>query len=336
LGHKSRRSADRWFGFEDFAMTSRPPLIYSRAVPAPCRLFRRHVAIAAFLGLALMVVAACGQNTSSSSSGPRVATADTKPGDSVVAKVNGTDITQTDLDVAAEDLGANLPPMSEDNRRDYLVKYVTDIILAAKAAETKNVADTPDFKQRLAFARNKMLMESLLLSTGKAAVTDAELHRVYEEASKQMGQEEEVRARHILVESEQEANEIVTALKNGADFAELAKQKSKDPGASEGGDLGYFTKDQMVPEFANVAFQMHPGQLYNPVKTQFGWHVIRLEDKRVRQAPPFDEVKAQIENYVVRKAQAELITKLRADGKVERLDKPAQQQPTDQKPAEQK
>jgi peptidyl-prolyl cis-trans isomerase C len=201
-------------------------------------------------------------------------------------------------------------------------------MLVAKAAESKNLADSADFKQRLAFARNKMLMESLLQSTGKAAVNNEEMQRVYQEASKQIGQEEEVRARHILVESEEEAKEIADAIRNGADFAELAKQKSKDPGAADGGDLGYFTKDQMVPEFADVAFKMHPGQLSNPIKTQFGWHVIRLEDKRVRQPPPFDEVKGQIENYVMRKAQAELITKLRAEGKIERLDgKPADGKP---------
>src|SRR5262249_41400695 len=117
----------------------------------------------------------------------------------------------------------------------------------------------------------------------------------------------------------------------------LAKQKSKDPGAADGGDLGYFTKDQMVPEFADVAFKMHPGQLSNPIKTQFGWHVIRVEDRRIRQAPPFEEVRGQIENYVVRKAQADLITRLRAEAKVERLDgKPADQKPAEQKPAEQK
>jgi peptidyl-prolyl cis-trans isomerase C len=307
-------------------------------LPPPRRRFGQRVAIVASLLMCATVMAACGQNTNSGSAQNSTAGASTvsahesTDGGAVVAKVNGTEIRQGDLNIAAEDLGGNLPPMSEDNKRDYLIKYVSDIMLAAKAAEAKNVADSADFKQRLAFARNKMLMESLLLSTGKAAVSDDELQRVYQEASKQMGQEEEVRARHILVETEDEANEIVSALKNGADFAELAKQKSKDPGASEGGDLGYFTKDQMVPEFSEVAFKMSPGQLSNPIKTQFGWHVILLEDRRVRQAPPFEEVKGQIENYVVRKAQADLITKLRSDAKVERLDaKPAEQKPAQPK-----
>ena len=319
-------------------MTSHMPRSSLDILPASRRRFGQRVAIAASLMMCATVMAACGQNTNSGSAQnsaagtSTVSAAESTDGGPVVAKVNGTEIRQGDLNIAAEDLGANLPPMSEDSKRDYLIKYVSDIMLAAKAAEAKNVADSADFKQRLAFARNKMLMESLLLSTGKAAVSEDELQRVYQEASKQMGQEEEVRARHILVETEDEANEIVSALKNGADFAELAKQKSKDPGASEGGDLGYFTKDQMVPEFSEVAFKMSPGQLSNPIKTQFGWHVILLEDKRVRQAPPFEEVKGQIENYVVRKAQADLITKLRSDAKVERLDaKPAEQKPAQPK-----
>src|SRR5438105_7637693 len=137
-----------------------------------------------------------------------------------------------------------------------------------------------------------------------------------------MCSEEEVRARHILVETEDEAKTILEQVKGGADFAALAKEKSKDPSAQEGGgDLGYFTKSQMVPEFAEVAFKMYPGQLSNPVKTQFGWHIIKLEDKRNRQPPPFEVVKDQIYNYVARRAQAEFVAQLRETAKIERLDK---------------
>jgi peptidyl-prolyl cis-trans isomerase C len=136
-----------------------------------------------------------------------------------------------------------------------------------------------------------------------------------------MDGQDEVRARHILVENEDEAKAIVDQLRGGADFATLAKEKSKDPGAADGGDLGYFTKEQMVPQFSEVAFRMYPGQLSNPVKTQFGWHVIKLEDKRTRQPPEFDQVKDQIEGYLARKAQTEYIAKLRQSAKIERLDK---------------
>ena len=139
---------------------------------------------------------------------------------------------------------------------------------------------------------------------------------------------QEVHARHILVETEDDAKAIAAELKKGADFAELAKKKSKDPGASDGGDLGFFTKDQMVPEFSAVAFTLEPGKISDPVKSQFGWHIIKVEEKRNRQAPAFEQVKAQIETYVTRKAQADYVAKLREAAKVERMDKPDEARPT--------
>ena len=113
-------------------------------------------------------------------------------------------------------------------------------------------------------------------------------------------------------------------LKNGEDFAKVAQEVTEDPsGKANGGDLGYFTKEQMVPEFSDVAFKLDKGQISDPVKTQFGWHVIKVEDKRTKPVPTFDEVKQQIEQFVTRKAQADLVNLLRASAKIERLDKPA-------------
>jgi peptidyl-prolyl cis-trans isomerase C len=150
------------------------------------------------------------------------------------------------------------------------------------------------------------------------------MHKVYDEAIKQTpSNEEEVHARHILVATEGEAKDIVAQLKNGADFATLAKEKSKDPGAADGGDLGYFTKEQMVPEFAEAAFKLQKGQISDPVKTQFGWHIIKIEDRRIRPTPTYDEVKGQLQNYVARRAQAELVDNLRKSATIERLDRPA-------------
>ena len=244
--------------------------------------------------------------------------------DPVVAKVNGIEIRQSDLSLAEEDLGQNAPPqMAGDAKRDYLIAYLTDVILVAKAAEDKKVIDTPDLKRRLAFIRNKLLMESLLQAEGKAAVTDQALRAVYDDAVKQMAGEQEVRASHILVPTEDEAKAIIAELKKGGDFAAIAYKKSNDPGAAaQGGDLGYFTKEHMVPEFAEVAFKLEKGQLSDPVKSQFGWHVIKVDDKRSKPAPEFDKVREQVETYVTRKAQAEVVTKLREGAKVERLDKP--------------
>ena len=243
----------------------------------------------------------------------------------VVARVNGTDIKVGDLAIVEEEIGGQMPPVPGDGKRDYLVSYLADMILVAKAAEDKKLAEGDEFKRRLAYARNKLLMESLLQSEAKAAVSDAAMQQVYNEATKQMSGEQEVRARHILVASEDEAKAVAAELKKGGDFAELAKQKSKDGSAAQGGDLDYFTKDQMVPEFAEAAFKMEKGQTSEPIKTQFGWHLIKVEDKRDRQMPPFEKVKDQIETYLVRKSQAEMITKLREGAKIERLDaKPAE------------
>ena len=243
--------------------------------------------------------------------------------DPIVARVNGTDVRQSDLAMAEEDLGNNIPQMTPEAKREYLITFVGDMLLVAKAADAKKVGESNEFKQKLAYTRTKLLMETYLQTEAKAAVTDAELHKVYDEAVGQMKSEPEVRARHILVETEDEAKAVVAKLKKGADFAELAKSKSKDPGAADGGDLGYFTKDQMVPEFSEVAFKLDKGQLSDPVKTQFGWHIIKVEDKRDRQVPPFDKVKDQIETFVMRRTQAEILARLRQGATIERLDQPA-------------
>jgi peptidyl-prolyl cis-trans isomerase C len=291
-------------------MISTTPRTSSDRMVVPPR--RRMIRLlAAFALPVVLAVPACAQSS-----------------DPVVAKVDGTDIKASDLAIAEEEIGQNMPPMPPDGKRDYLVRYVSDMILVAKAAEGKKIAEDADFKRRLAYMRNKLLMESLLHAEAKAAVTDTAMRTVYDDATKQMTGEKEVHARHILVETEDEAKAIAAELKKGTDFAELAKQKSKDPGAAaEGGDLGYFTKDQMVPEFAEMAFKLDKGQLSDPVKTQFGWHLIKVEDKRDRPVPPFEQVKDQIQTFVMRRAQSEVITKLRESAKIERLDgKPGQPQ----------
>jgi len=238
----------------------------------------------------------------------------------VLAKVNGAEIRQSDVALAEEELGPSLAQMDPATKKENVLAFLIDMKIVAKAAEDKKIEDRPDFKARLAFARNRLLMDNLLAAEGKAATTDEAMKKVYDEAAKQIAGEQEVHARHILVETEDEAKAIEAELKKGADFAELAKKKSKDPGAADGGDLGFFTKEQMVPEFSAVAFSLEPGKISDPVKSQFGWHIIKVEEKRNRQAPDFAQVKPQIETYVTRKAQAEYVAKLRESAKVERMD----------------
>jgi peptidyl-prolyl cis-trans isomerase C len=284
--------------------------------PAPRRRLMAFAAVAALL-IVVPAVSGCSKDSASeapAASGP----------DPVVARVNGVDIKQSDLALAEEDVGADMQAASPEAKREHLISYLADVIMVTQAAEKKKLADNPEFKRRLAFLRNKLLMGFELQDEAKAAMTEDALKQTYNDAVKSMGGQEEVRARHILVEKEDEAKAIAEQLKGGADFATLAKEKSKDPGATDGGDLGYFTKDQMVPEFADVAFKMYPGQLSNPVKSQFGWHIIKVEDKRTKQPPEFEKVKDQIEAYVARKAQSEFVAKLRQTAKIERLDKPAE------------
>src|ERR1700723_3493495 len=240
----------------------------------------------------------------------------------VLAKVNGSEIRQSDLTLAEEELGPSLAQMDPASKKENVLAFLIDMKIVAKAAEAKKIEDRDDFKARLAFTRNRLLMDNLLSVEGKAATTDEAMKKVYEDASKQISGEKKVHPRHILVETEDEAKAIEDELKKGADFAELAKKKSKDPGASDGGDLGFFTKEQMVPEFSAVAFALEPGKISDPVKSQFGWHIIKVEEKRDRKPPDFAQVKAQIETYVTRKGQADYVAKLRETAKVERLDKP--------------
>src|SRR6201985_2870379 len=250
----------------------------------------------------------------------------------VLAKVNGSEIRQSDMALAEEELGPSLDKMDPATKQENLLAFLIDMKIVSKAAEDKKVEDNEEFKKRLASARNRLVMDSLLATEGKAATTDDAMKKVYEDAAKQITGEQEVHARHILVETEDDAKAVKAELDKGADFAELAKKKSKDPGASDGGDLGFFTKDQMVPEFSAVAFALEPGKISDPVKSQFGWHIIKVEEKRNRQPPAFDQVKAQIETYVTRKAQADYVAKLREAAKVERMDKPEETAKTDAKP----
>jgi peptidyl-prolyl cis-trans isomerase C len=278
---------------------------------------RLALAGAAALLLLVPVLSGCSKNSSS-----EVAAAD---GETVIARVNGVNINQSDLALAEEDVGAEMQATPPDAKREQLITYLADVIMVTQEAEKKKISEDPDFKRRLAFLRNKLLMGFELQQEAKSAVSEEAMRQTYQDAVKSVSGQEEVHARHILVESEDEANSILAELKAGADFGVLAKQKSKDPGAAEGGDLGYFGKEQMVPEFAEVAFKMYAGQLSNPVKTQFGWHIIKVEDKRTRQPPDFEKVRDQIESYMTRKAQTDFVARLRQSAKIERLDKPTNQ-----------
>jgi peptidyl-prolyl cis-trans isomerase C len=301
----------------------------------------RRAAWVALGFLMLPALAGCSQESSSSST-PR------SGADPVLARVNGVDIRQSDLFVAMEDLGDELKQVPPDVMREHLVSYVADILLVARAAEQKNLQNSDEFKQRHALMRAKLLMGLLLQEHAKTAATEEALQQVYNEQIKPMGATEEVRARHILFradpkdekamnEAEGRARAALERIKKGEDFAKLASELTEDPtGKDDGGDLGYFAKEQMVPEFANVAFQMYPGQVSGLVRSPFGWHIIKLEDRRKRPVPEYEKVRGQIEAFVMRRAQQELVAQLRDKAKIERLDGKGNVVPTPQQPPEKK
>jgi peptidyl-prolyl cis-trans isomerase C len=243
----------------------------------------------------------------------------------VLAKIDGAPITEDDVNDALEDIGPGLPQkLDGPARQQYALDYLIDMKLVAKKAAADKMDSGAAFDRRMAYYHDKLAMEALLTDIAAKAATDEAEHKAYDEAAKANPPVPEVHARHILVPTEEEAKAALARVKKGEDFAKVATELSKDPG-SEGGDLGWFTKDKMVPEFADAAFKMEPGQISDPVKSQFGWHIIKVEEKRMKSFPPFEQVKDQAARYVVQKAQADLITQLHEGVKIERTEaaKPA-------------
>ena len=241
-----------------------------------------------------------------------------------LAKVDGAEITDQDMATAAEDVGPGLPAQLQGAARDaYVLDYLIDGKLVAKKAEADKMAEGPEFARKLAYLREKLLMEEYLGKIAKDAATDAAIQKAYDDAAKAQKPEQEVHAKHILVESEADAKKVIERLKGGEDFAKVAGEVSKDPG-SKGGDLGWFTKERMVPEFADAAFKLDAGQLSEPVKSKFGYHVIKVEGKRQKEFPKLDTIRDQVARYVVQKAQSETIMKLREGAKIERIEAPTE------------
>ncbi|WP_134500100.1 peptidylprolyl isomerase [Microvirga pakistanensis] len=280
------------------------------------------------LGAALPLMAGAALAQTPPASSPPASSPATSPAavpavdpSKVVARVNGLEITEGDLAIAAEDPALQMPNVPDEQKRELLTGYMIDLKLGAKAAEAAKVGSGADFARKLAYNRDKTLLDEYLDQTAKKAVTPDAARKLYDETVKSLPAEQEVRARHILVENEDEAKKAAARVKGGEDFAKVAGELSKDPGSkTDGGDLGFFTKDRMVEPFAEAAFKLEAGQISDPVKSQFGWHVIKVEEKRAKPAPSFEETKDQVEAYLGRKAQQDLITSLRKDAKIERLD----------------
>lgn len=248
------------------------------------------------------------------------ALAEDKP-NAVIAKVGDLEILQSDLDVALTNLDPQLAQLPDEQKKVAALSGAIDVKLFAKDAAAENLDQTDDFKTRMKYITERELHGAYFKKHVIDVVTPDDIKARYEKEIAALPKEEEIRARHILVKTEDEAKAVIAELDAGKDFAALAKEKSTDPNKDDGGDLGYFGKGRMVKEFEAAAFALDKGAYTKaPVKTDFGWHVIKVEDKRIAPPPAFEQVQPQIRNLVMRDKYLELLAKAREAQGVEILD----------------
>jgi peptidyl-prolyl cis-trans isomerase C len=238
----------------------------------------------------------------------------------VVAKVNGIDITESELAFAEAEIGRELAGVAPGNRRRVLVEYLTEAHLMAEAAKKAQLGTGADFDARMKYYRLRALRDAYFEKKVRDAVTTEAAKTLYNDRVKNIPVRKEIRARHILVKTEDEAKKLAKELAGGADFAELAKKHSQDQGGRAGGDLGYFTRGQMVKPFEEAAFALEKGKVSAPVKTEYGWHLIKIEDKRDRKPPSFEEVKDQIVASLVQSKLQSTVREMRGTAKIEIVD----------------
>lgn len=241
--------------------------------------------------------------------------------DAVVAKLNGKEIRESDLALAEAEVGpevANLPPA---NRRRLLLEFLIELQLFADAADGSSLTTGPEFEKRLAYWSTRAKRDAFFEKSVKGTIGDALAKGIYDDKVKMIPPEDEVEARHILVETEATAKEVLDKVGKGEDFAKLAEAYSGDPGSkADGGKLGYFSKGQMVKEFEDAAFALKKGEVSKPVQSKFGWHIIKVDDRRTKPLPTFEEVKPQIVNSLVQQKGQQVAKDLRDKAKIEYVD----------------
>jgi peptidyl-prolyl cis-trans isomerase C len=250
---------------------------------------------------------------------PSAAAAQALPsGNPVVARVDGTELRLSDVQAAQQ----NLPPQAQklplEQIYPMLLDRLVDGMLITEAGRKEHLDRDPEVQDRLKRYEDRLIQEAYINRAVKPAETDDRLRTRYETFLKDKPAGEEVHARHILLATEAEAKSIIGELDKGADFAALAKKYSKDPGAETGGDLGYFGHDDMVKGFADAAFALSPGQYTKtPVKTEFGWHVIKVEDRRTGKPPSFEEARDQLSRDIAHEIIDAKLHDLRGAAKIE-------------------
>lgn len=241
--------------------------------------------------------------------------------DPVVATVNGARILRSDVEAARGQLPEQYRNLPMDQLyQPILNQLIRTKILSAQAREDK-LHETDEYKRRVDLIAERLLEEALLTKTIEEKVTEEALQARYDKTSGSFPTKEEIRARHILVKTEAEADAIIKELTGGADFAKLAAEKSIGPSKANGGDLNYFSKGQMVPPFEEAAFALTKGEFTkSAVKSPFGWHVIKLEDRRQSKPPSFEESRARLGQEMSQEIAEKLVEELTGKAKVERFE----------------
>lgn len=242
-------------------------------------------------------------------------------GSEVLATVGKNKVTMGDAALTYSTLPEQMRAQPDDRMLEAITEQIaSEFALMDKALEA-GLDQSPEVKARLLAARRATLAEMYITTELAKRVTDEALKTGYDEMTADFPEEEEVRARHILVDEEDDAKEIAKVLRGSdEDFAKLAAEKSTGPSGASGGDLGYFVKSAMVAPFAEAAFALKPGEISDPVKTQFGWHVIKLEDRRMRKPPVFEELELQLRQQLTQASAQEIIAEVKEAADIERAE----------------
>ena len=237
-------------------------------------------------------------------------------GPEIVAKVNGAPITKAEFEKAFSQVSES-KKLPQGIQKAFLDQYIERNLIIEEGRKA-GLAKDPEIVAKVRAAEDYLIQQKYLMKVVKSQVSDANLHKLYNEKFKNSEGDQEVHAMHILVKTEAEAKQIKDQLNKGGDFAKIAGEKSIDPGAKvSGGDLGYFIAEQMVPEFSKAAFALKVGETSEPVKSDFGWHIIKVVDKRAKKAPSFEEAKSSLEDALTKQLVDDEAAKLRKTAKIE-------------------
>ncbi|GAA5098656.1 peptidylprolyl isomerase [Bartonella acomydis] len=231
----------------------------------------------------------------------------------VMAVIDGKDITAGQLDELALEINPNLVRFPDEQRRIMVLKAYLDMQALSKAAKGKGIDKTEAYDKRMAVMRDNVLQQLYFKQTIVDQISDNDLEALYKKEVAAFPKEDEIKARHILVKTKKEAEAIIKRLNKGENFEEIAKKTSTDGSAAVGGDLGYFSHGQMVKPFEDAAFGLKVGEYTkNPVESPFGWHIIKVEDRRLKQPPAFDDVKEMLRTQLIKEHYQKLIVDLRS------------------------